>query len=245
MTRIQHVMYIDLSDVLRPPGIDILLVLVAALGAILVSIQPVTDPVLASMLALEPTLVALAIFLALRGAAGVTWLVQSGIMHVYLSYPMSRALIALVLIVSRVIIPSSLILGVPLVVVLILLGPTLIGGLERVAVTYLSYIYQAALYGSLFLLVALRVKSQATSGLLSVAIYFTYTAMSTILGSIGRSIGSDSLKMLGDAMHLPSVIYAVYVGSDYDFKQLLLVPLLATLAVIAVIYYMVRRFETL
>ncbi|MFN4046665.1 MAG: hypothetical protein ACK4H7_04925, partial [Acidilobaceae archaeon] len=179
MTRLQHVMYIDLSDVLRPPGIDLLLVLVAALGTILVSIQPVTSPVLASMMALEPTLIALAIFLALRGAAGVTWLVQSGIMHVYLSYPVSRASIAMVLIASRVVIPSILILGIPLVAALILLGPTLIGGLDKVAVAYLSYIDQAALYGSLFLLIALRVKSQATSGLLSVALYFTYTAVSS------------------------------------------------------------------
>ncbi len=245
MTRLQHIMYIDLSDVLRPPGIDFLLVLVAALGAILVSIQPVTDPLMASMTALEPTLIALAIFLALRGAAGVTWLVQSGVMHVYLSYPVSRASIALILIVSRVIIPSLLIMGIPLVVVMILLSPVFIGGLEKVAVTYLSYIYQAALYGSLFLLIALRVKSQATSGLLSVAVYFTYTALHVILWSIGRSIGNEFLEKMGYAMYFPNIIYLVYTGSDYDLKQLFLVPLLATFTIIAVIYYMVRRFETL
>ncbi|MEM1868709.1 MAG: hypothetical protein QXU90_01190, partial [Acidilobaceae archaeon] len=83
-----------------------MILLVAMLGAIIVTIQPITNPVIATSTALEPTLFATVLFLAIRGASGVTWLIQSGIINVYISYPIPKISLILILILSRVLIPS-------------------------------------------------------------------------------------------------------------------------------------------
>jgi ABC-2 type transport system permease protein len=245
LTRVYHILYIDISDVLRPPGLDVLVVLLAMLGAILVSIQPVTSPIIASRTALDPTLLATALFLAIRSSAGLATLIQSGILNLYLTYPIHRVTVAVVLLVSRVVIPSALILAIPLVTVLILLGSTLYRGLDVILGMYLAFLLQAVLYGSVFLLVAVRVKSQATSGVLSVAAYFTYIALQLILTGIGGAIGSDVVRRVGEAMYLPNIAYYAYSNLDYEVWQLTLVPGLSILVILAYLTYMSRRFEVL
>jgi ABC-2 type transport system permease protein len=245
LTRVYHILYIDISDVLRPPGLDVLVVLLAMLGAILVSIQPVTSPIIASRIALDPTLIATALFLAIRSSAGLATLIQSGILNLYLTYPIHRVTVAVVLLVSRVIIPSALILATPLVTILILLGSTLYRGLDVILGMYLAFLFQAVLYGSIFLLVAVRVKSQATSGILSVAAYFTYIALHLILTGIGGAIGSDVVRRVGEAMYLSDIAYYAYSNLDYEVWQLTLVPGLSILVILAYLTYMSRRFEVL
>lgn len=238
-----HILYIDVSDTLRPPGLDILVLLLAILGAILVSIQPVTSPLIASRMVLDPTLLALALFLAIRSSAGLATLIQTGVINVYLSYPLSKATIALVLLISRVLIPSLLILAVPLATSIILLGPTMYKGLDVILSSYASFLLQSLLYGSLFILIAVRVRSQASSGILSVAVYFTYIALNLILSGIGSAIGNEILRKVGDSMFLPEIVYHAYTSGDYDIWQLALVPTLATTAMIAYLVYFSRRFE--
>jgi ABC-type transport system involved in multi-copper enzyme maturation permease subunit len=245
LSRAYHVLYIDVSDVLRPPGLDVLVVLLAMLGAILVSIQPVTSPLVASRMALDPTLIATALFLAIRSSAGLAMLIQSGILSVYLTYPIHRVTVAVILLVSRVVIPSAIILATPLATTLILLGSTLYRGLDVILGMYLAFLLQSILYGSIFLLIAVMVKSQATSGILSVAAYFTYVALHLILTGIGGAMGSDVVRRIGEAMYLPDIAYYAYSNLDHEVWQLTLVPALTTLALVAYLAYMSRRFEVL
>ncbi len=245
LTRVYHILYIDMSDALRPPGLDVLVVLLAMLGAILVTIQPITSPLIASRIAMDPTLIATALFLAIRSSAGLAMLIQSGVLNLYLSYPIHKATIAVILLISRVLIPSALILATPLVTVILLLGPTLYKGLEVILGMYLAFLFQAILYGSIFLLIAIRVKNQATGGILSVAAYFTYTALQLILTGIGGAMGSDVVRRLGEAMYLPDIVYYAYSFLDYEVWQLTIVPGLSVLAILTYLTYMSRRFEVL
>ncbi|MEM0491483.1 MAG: hypothetical protein QW784_03080 [Acidilobaceae archaeon] len=222
-----------------------MILLVAMLGAIIVTIQPITNPVVATSTALEPTLFATVLFLAIRGASGVTWLIQSGIINVYISYPIPKISLILILILSRVLIPSLLILASPLLIVSILLSNVMVKGIDEVLGLYLAYTYQAMLYGLLFLLIALRSKSQTTSGLISVALYFTYTALYVILVSIGRSIGSDTIRRIGESMYLPGIVYYSYLGQDMDIDQMLLVPIISLILILTTTIYFSRRFEVL
>jgi len=245
LSRAYHVLYIDVSDVLRPPGLDVLVVLLAMLGAILVSIQPVTSPIIASRIALDPTLIATALFLAIRSSAGLATLIQNGILGVYLSYPIHKVAVAVMLFVSRVAIPSVLILATPLATILILLGPTLYEGLDVILGMYFAFLFQSALYGSIFILIAVMVKSQATSGVLSVAAYFTYTALHLILTGIGGAMGNDVVRRVGEALYLPDIAYYAYSNIDHEVWQLTLVPALTILVLVAYLAYMSRRFEVL
>ncbi|MEM1758469.1 MAG: hypothetical protein QXE99_07020 [Acidilobaceae archaeon] len=222
-----------------------MILLVAMLGAIIVTIQPITNPVIATSTALEPTLFATVLFLAIRGASGVTWLIQSGIINVYISYPIPKISLILILILSRVLIPSLLILASPLLIVSILLSNVMVKGIDEVLGLYLAYTYQAMLYGLLFLLIALRSKSQTTSGLISVALYFTYTALYVILVSIGGSIGSDTIRRIGESMYLPGIVYYSYLGQDMDIDQMLLVPIISLILILTTTIYFSRRFEVL
>jgi ABC-2 type transport system permease protein len=234
-----------MSDTLRPSGLDVLVVLLATLGAILVTIQPVTSPLIASSMVLEVTLFATALFLAIRGSAGLAALIQSGVLNVYLSYPLHRVTVAAILLVGRVLLPSALILLTPLVAATLLLGPTLYRGLDVILGMYVAYVFQATLYGSVFLLIAVIVRSQATSGILSVAAYFTYSALQIILVGIGGAVGNDTVRRLGEALSLPNIAYYSYSNMDYAMWQLALVPGLTVVTVLAYLAYMSRRFEVL
>lgn len=243
--RLYSLLYIDASDTLRPPGLDALVLIVGALGAIIIVLQPFTSPAMMLHASLDPTLVATAIFLALRGAAGVTGLVQNGVMNVYMAYPLSRASIALVLIVSRVIAPAAIILGAPSFIVLFIMWPSVKGSLDEFAASYLAYLAQAVFYGMVFTLIALRTKTPGSSGVLSVAFYFTYTVVgNVILGLIGRATGRQVLADIGDASYLPALVTFYYAGGeDFDAWQFAMVPAAIVVLMAATLIYFMRRFE--
>ncbi|MCX8195616.1 MAG: hypothetical protein N3F67_00805 [Acidilobaceae archaeon] len=240
-----NLLYIDVSDVLRPPGLDVLVLLVASLGSALVTIQPVTSPVVASRIALDPTLFAAALFLAVRGSAGMAYLIQSGIINTYLTYPIGKVPLAVLLALSRVFIPSLLVLGAPLLILFLLLGSVMLKAPEKVFGMYTAFFFQASLYGLIFLFFALRSRSQSTSGLLSVSAYFAYTAIALILPAIGRSTGNETLTKVGEAMYLPEIIYSSYMRASVESWQILLVPSLVTILFIFVVIYFWRRFEVI
>lgn len=236
-------MYVDVSDVLRPPGLDVLILLVAALGSALVTIQPVTSPVVATRIALDPTLFAAALFLAVRGSAGMAYLIQSGIVNVYLTYPIGKVPLAVLLIISRVFVPSLIVLAAPLVILTLLLSSVMLKGPEKALGLYLGFFFQASLYGLLFLLFALRSRSQSTSGLLSVSAYFAYVALALILQAIGRSIDNELVRKVGDAMYLPEMVYSSYMRGGVETWQILFVPTIVVFLFVLIVWYFSRRFE--
>lgn len=241
-----HVFYIDLSDALRPPGLDVLLILVGALGAALVTIQPVADGAIASRIALDPTLFATALFLAVRGSAGVASLIQAGVMSLYLTYPLSKASLAVIIVISRVVLPSLLMLFIPITIISFLVPRVMLSSALDVLTIYSAFAFQAILYGLIFLFFAIRTRSQATSGLLSVAAYFAYVTVALILQAIGRSIGNESVRMFGEAMYFPEMVYRYYLNPQLvESWQLLLVPSAAMALFILIVIYFSRRFETI
>ncbi|MEM1873123.1 MAG: hypothetical protein QXS85_04535 [Acidilobaceae archaeon] len=235
---------IDSNEVMRPPVIDLLLVFVASLGAIIVVVQPVADPATFSRGVLDPTMLALVLFLAVRSAAGIASLTESGLMSLYLSYPLPRAGVFLSILASRVVAPSALILLVPLVTSLIVLKFSLLDEISWIALFYLAFLTQALFYGSLFSLIAVTTRSQALSGVGGVVVYFIVIVMNTILPIIGRIREVELLEKIGHSLSLQDLVYYEYRGTrEIEVWQFALIPSLAVLAILIALIYFTRRFE--
>lgn len=234
---------IDLSDVLRPPGLDILLVIVATLGSLIVSIVPITDASSFSRGVLDPTLIALVLFLAIRSASGIASLMESGVLTIYLSYPIPRSHIFIALLVSRVVIPSALILAVPLTTALVVLKFTMIDELDKIGLYYLAFVLQSLFYGVIFALFAFLMRRQTASGIASVSAYFLVITLNIILPTIGDVLENELLTELGLALSLPDILYRYVNGLEYELWQFTIIPLFAILAIITSFLYFTRRFE--
>jgi ABC-2 type transport system permease protein len=242
--RLVQLIAIDISDTLRPPGFDAMIVLLAALGGALAVIQPLTEGYAIVFTVLEITIFATTIFLALRGAAGITALIESGVMSVYLSYPLPREGVALALLVSRVVVPSALLLGAPALIAVILLWRQAVSQPLEVVAMYSAYLTQAVFYGSVFALIALKAKSPGTSGVLGVAFYFAYNVAAILLAQVGASLGVEELTQVANSMILHIALYNMFSGA-YNLEPwtLAVVPLAAGLASSLFIAYFASRFE--
>ncbi|WP_148679109.1 hypothetical protein [Aeropyrum pernix] len=235
---------VDLMDTLKPPGLDVLAIIVGSLASVLVVIQPFTSASYMLSYALDPTLFAATIFLALRGAAGITCMAENGLLQLIASYPIGRLHLAIALYTSRVLVPSLAILGAPTVAVAIVMMPVALGSPLEYLATFTAYTVQAVMYGSFFMLIALASRSPGTSGILSVAFYFAYIVVaSTLLYLLGRVTGREILVELATASYLPGVAILHYGGGEIQAWQPLLVPLLALSAAAASILYFTRRLE--
>ncbi len=186
---------------------------------------------------------ATAIFLALRSAAGITGLIQNGVINTYMSYPVSRLGVAFSLLLSRVLIPAASLLLIPLVVAGIILWPTISSGLGNYALMYMAYLTQALLYGSMFTLIAVISRSPGTASVASIAVYFTYNVLSLIFSVIGSSMGIGFLIDFGDAMGFNYMVYRRLLGETVLVWQLALVPLLTITLISGILAYFTRRFE--
>ncbi|MCE4615518.1 MAG: hypothetical protein F7C09_00440 [Aeropyrum sp.] len=235
---------VDMFDTLKPPGLDALMIIVAGLGATLVIVQPFTSPSYMLSYALDPTLFAATIFLALRGAAGITGLVESGVMQAFLSYPLSRTHIAAALYASRILAPSIIILGAPTATIAIAMWPLVSQDPAEFIATYAAYLAQALMYGSVFMLIALISKTPGTSGVLSVAFYFAYTVLlGLLLYIVGRAAGVELLQRVAEASYLPGIALIYYGGGSIEIWQPLMVPFLLVASLAVVYLYFTRRFE--
>lgn len=235
---------IDLFDTLKPPGLDALMVIVASLAAIIVIVQPFTSPSFMLGYALDPTLFAATLFLALRGAAGLTSMVESGVMQVYISYPLPRPQVALALYASRILAPSLIILGAPTIAITIAMWPVVVSSPLEFVVTYVAYLTQAMMYGSVFMLIALVSRTPGTSGVLSVAFYFAYTVLlGVLLYLVGRASGVELLSDVAEASYLPGLTVLHYSGGDIEWWQPVVVPALLLMSTLAAMWYFARRFE--
>ncbi len=244
LARIARLAALDLSDTLRPPGFDALILVAAALGGLLAGVQPLIAGYAAAATVLEPTLFAATVFLAVRGAAGITGLVEQGIMQVYLSYPVSRAGVALALYFSRVVAPSVLVLGVPSLVAVVLLAPVVARNAESFLAMYSVYLAHAVFYGSVFSLIALKAKSPGTSGVASVAFYFAYEVLSIVLAQIGSGAGGGVFLDVALAMKPGIALYNLYSGvGDVTYTHVLALPAATAILSAFYLWYFARRFE--
>ena len=233
----------DSYDSLKPPAFDIMLVVIGVLGATLAALQPITDPKTAARAILEPTLFTASLFLALRGSAGITDLLRSGVLQVYMSYPLPRLSVLAAILASRIVVPAAILLSLPLIVAAVLLAPVVARDPVGYIVVYLAYLLQAMFYGMAFAAIALNSKSPGVSSVGSITFYFAWNVVSLILGILGLSMANDFMVRVGDAMGFQNMVYRALEGFDVATWQLLLVPAAALLITTYMIYYFTRRFE--
>ncbi len=234
---------IDASDTLRPPGFDVMTLLLAMLGGVLAVLQPITDPAGVATSVLDPTLFAVAIFLAMRAAAGISGLAENGVLQVYLAYPVSRLGVGAVLWVSRVLIPAASLLAIPAATASLILYPVVSQAPGRLLAVYAAYLVQALLYGTVFSLIAVKTRSPATSGLFSIAFYFTYTVSAFILVVVSTNLGVPWLSRAGVSLLYYRVVLEALGGAEVAAWQLAAVPAGLAAALAALLLYFHRRFE--
>ena len=245
--RLVHLALLDGLDSMRPPGIDVMMLVIAALGGILAGIQPLTASYAAARIVLDPTLFTVSLFLALRGSAGIAQLVSSGVIEVYLSYPVSRRTVALALLASRIIVPAASLLAIPLVVAGILLYPVIAGDPAGYAIVYLGYLAQSLLYGFTFALIAVASKNSGVASVASITFYFAYN----VVWIIGQALGDrvPALLELARALYYNYVAYRYAIARatgaplEVTLAEATLVPLALLALAAAFTLYMERRFE--
>ncbi|MEB3774629.1 MAG: ABC transporter permease [Desulfurococcales archaeon] len=243
MRSIVNLVVIDSSDSLRPPAFDIMMIIISSLGAALATIQPISEPHVAARIILDPTLFAATIFLALRGSAGIAGLIQRGIMDVYLSYPVSRRSVFLIIYISRVVLPAGTLLVSPLLVAAIVLFPVVSRDPASYIIVFAAYLVQAVMFGSIFLLLGLVARSTGSASVASITVYFAYNITSLLLSIIGTTLRSDSMTSLADAMSFYYMVYRSMLGVEVELWQFLLVPAIILLVILAGYIYFTRRFE--
>ncbi len=238
---------LDGLDSMRPPGFDIMLLVIAGLGGILAGIQPLSESYALARVVLDPTLFTAALFLALRGSAGLAHTVSGGVAQVYLSYPVSRPGVAAALLASRIVAPAVTLLAAPLIVAGTLLYPVAAANPEGLAIVYLGYLAQALLYGFTFALIAVASKNPATASVASITFYFAYNVIWIIAQALGPQY--EALQQVAGALYYNYVAYRIAIaratGAPLEVTTLeaTLVPALAAAAAAAFTLYMARRFE--
>ncbi len=242
--RLTALVAMDAAETLRPPGFDVMLLIVSSVGAALAAIQPLTDPIAVANAALDPVVVfAASLYLAMRVSSGIALLASTGVLQLYLSYPLSRLEVAAALLVSRVLAPSLTLVGAPLAVAaLVMPGAVAQGPLDYVA-QYLAYTLYLALFGVAFAIIALASKSPGTSSVGSLTFFFLYSGLYILLSLASVSLGEPLLRRVAEAMLFYRVTGYALSGLHVEAWQLLLVPGLTALLVLAYLWYFARRFE--
>ncbi|MCE4609972.1 MAG: hypothetical protein F7C36_06315 [Desulfurococcales archaeon] len=246
LKRIYGLLSLDLSDTIRPPLLYFMVFVITLLSVVLAYVQLFSTTESLAMNILRPTLLATALFLALRGASGISQLVSNRVMEVYLSYPVSRLSIAIVLYISRVVVPSILLITIPLLAAGIVLEPLVVQESSNYILMGISFLVQALFYGSVFVLIALVAKSTGTTSILSLLFYFSYNIIALILSSVSSSVTS-TLFRLAQAMSFYMTVYNSLTTNIEALRpylwEYLLVPSLTSLSALAFILIMSRRFE--
>ncbi|AFZ70718.1 hypothetical protein Calag_0995 [Caldisphaera lagunensis DSM 15908] len=234
---------IDLYDSLRPPSFDIMLILVSALSGILSVLEPVTTPPAVANAVLGAVLFVTSLYLALRASSDLVNLVQTGVMPLYLTYPISRRESSLIIYLTRVFIPSLILLGIPAIVSGVMLYPVVGRNIGEFLIMWVSYLIQAQLYGSIFILASIKTKSSGTSAVISITGYFGFTVTSIILALIGSLNNIEILTKIANSMGLYNVVYDMITKVSTPLWEIFVVPLIFLALFITYIIYFTRRFE--
>ncbi|MEB3851425.1 MAG: hypothetical protein LRS49_02435 [Desulfurococcales archaeon] len=244
LSRALQLAWLDSSDTLRPPGFDVMLLIVSAVGGALAAVQPLSDPVGAANAVLDPVGVfAVSLYLAMRVSSGVALLASTGLLQLYLAYPLSRLEVAGALLASRVLVPVATLAGAPLLVAALVVPGAVSGGLGLYVAQYLAYVVYLSFFGVTFALIAVASKSPGTSSAGSLAFFMLYSGLYVILSIAAVSLGSATLRRLAEAMLFYRVTGDMLSGLSVEWWQPLLVPGLLAVSLAAYLAYMWRRFE--
>jgi len=230
---------LDMLESLKPPTFDIMLIIISAIGASLSALQPLSNSVIVAENILDPLVYfTVTLYLAMRVSSGVAELVENGIMEVYLSYPIDRISLAISIFVSRILVPTLILVGAPLLVASIILYKVVMANIAGLLEVYGAYIIIITMYGLVFAIVALAVKSSASAAALSMTFAFLYMGLGLILPMIASSTGKMLLVKLSQALNFNVLVSNYLQGAPADLWQLLIVPsILITLYIIYLAYF--------
>lgn len=246
--RLLSLVVLDSLDSMRPPGFDVMMLVIAALGAVMSTIQPASQSYVLARMVLEPTLFTVALYLALRGASGVAGLVREQIIEVYMAYPISRLGVLAAIVASRVVIPAVMLLALPITIAGILVYPVVVRDPSSYLLVFSGYLVQSLLYGIVFILIAVAAKNTGTASVLSITFYFAYNVVWLIIQSLSAGLG-EWAQHLEHGMMFQRVTYftalerAGLPSTPLSAIDYLMVP--ATIAAAAAVFtaYFTRRFE--
>lgn len=238
--------YLDFSDTLRPGVFDALILIMSLVGVILSYLQYYGSSASLAMSILSPTLLATALYLALRSSAGIAHMAEERVVDVYLSYPIRRPVLAGVLLLSRVVVPALLIILLPALAASVAYYPLVSGEAARYTAMVAGFIVQAVFYGAAFSLIALLSRRGGTASIVSLLFYFVYNILGIILSNLASAPQSLMFRV-SRAMSFYLVVYQRLTGTSIvpppGALEMLFVPLLTILLAALFIAYFARWYE--
>ena len=235
---------LDMLESLKPPTFDIMLIIISAIGASLSALQPLSNSVIVAENILDPLVYfTVTLYLAMRVSSGIAELVEDGIIEVYLSYPIDRVSLAISIFVSRILVPTLILVGAPLLVASIILYKVVMTNIVGLLEVYGAYVIIITMYGLVFAIVALAVKSSASAAALSMTFAFLYMGLGLILPMIASSTGKMILVKFSQALNFNVLVSNYLEGAPADLWQLLIVPSLLIILYIIYLAYFKYKFE--
>ncbi len=238
--------YLDFADSLKIGLFDTLIFVLMFVGVILSYVQYYGRPAGLALGILGPTLLAAALYLSLRSAAGLAHMARDRILDIYITYPISRGTVAVVLFISRVLVPATLIVSLPALAAAIVYYPLIKSAPTEYIEMWGAFLIQAIFYGVTFSLIALLTRSGGGASIGSLLFYFTYNILGVVMSNLAGSYESILYKA-SRAMTLYLVVYQKITKPSIaplpSSWELLFVPLLTTAVLVAFLVYFKRWYE--
>jgi hypothetical protein len=244
MSKVLKLASLDMLESLKAPSFDVMLVIISTIGASLSALQPLSSSVIIAESILDPLVYfTVALYLAMRVSSGLAELVETGIMEVYMSYPLDRVSLALSLFISRILMPSLIFIGSPLLVAFVLLYKVVIIDIIGFLEVYAAYVIMMIMYGLAFALISLAVMSSASAAALSMTFMFIYMGLGLILPILSSSTGKPLLNEVASALNFNVLVSNYLQGLPAKLWQLILVPIMVVILFFLYLAYFKYRFE--
>ncbi len=243
MSRLKALTSMDLEDIARPPVYDVLVIVSGILGGLYASIMPRATAVrLAVDVSSIPLIIAI-IYLAVRGAAGVASLIANGVFQLYLSYPISRRAIATILVLTRILVPSIIIVGAPMLIASIMQFNVVSRDIARFLAVFSGRIIYLYFIGIVFLLIALASKRAMLAGALSIVFFFAYIFINGILNMLYFLLGNEVFLRIAQSLSFSDTLNNYLIGLNIPYWTLIPLPVASIVLTILLYMYVEKRFE--
>ena len=244
MARSSPLLLMDTEDILKPPVYDIMLGIAVVLGGFNALIVPVATSVqLASTATSIPLFIAL-IYIGIRCGAGVASLITNNIMQLYLSYPISRFKILLILMVTRILLPILIIVGLPLLAATVFLSKIVASDILGFLTVFGGRVLFLFFMGIVSLLFALSSKRVGVAVVLSIVFYFAYNMISGILTAFSVLFDVKEFMYIAQSLTFSDTVNAYLMGTvEVPLWVFIPVPSATIVLTLIATMYFIRRFE--
>ncbi len=244
MAKSYPLLLMDIEDILKPPVYDILLGIAVVMGGFNALIIPVASSVqLASTATSVPLFIAL-IYIAIRCGAGVASLISNNIMQLYLSYPISRLKMLLMLLFTRILLPILIIIGLPLLAATVFLSKIVASDIIGFLAVFGGRILFSFFLGVVSLLFALSSKRVGVAVVLSIVFYFAYNMMSGIFMAFSALLGEKTYMYIAQSLTFSDTLNAYLMGAtETPLWVFIPVPVATIMLTILSTIYFTKRFE--